>query len=205
MEAILKHVNEKLVNHNLILDNDAVEKEYQQVKSAWNGNLGLINKSIKFVIIGEATVCFDNYFYNPNADTTSFLNPNHFGCKTKPDLINFFNTNGVLVFDLYPLPLPTFIYDNVKFDCKNGEYLAALNNYYSELKKLINVNTKIIQRYSKLYSNKKKRCEWTVFMQNIGKKNDDYEPISSSHMGADQSKISEFLKLISDKNGKIDR
>lgn len=197
MEAILKHVNEKLANHNLILDIDAVENEYEKVKSAWNGNLGLINKPIKFVIIGEATVCFDNYFYNPNADTTSFLNPNHFGCKTKPDLINFFNTNGVLVFDLYPLPLPTFIYDNVKFDCKNGEYLAALNNYYSELKKLINVNTKIIQRYAKLYSEKKKRCEWSVFMKIIGKGNDDYMSISSSHMGANRDKISEFLKLIS--------
>jgi hypothetical protein len=204
MDAILEHVNEKLKNHNLSLDNDVVKDEYKKVKKAWDANLTFIKKPINYVIIGEATVSFDNYFYNPNADTTSFLNPIHFGFKTKTDLINFFNANGVLVFDLYPLPLSTFIYDSIKFDCSNKEYKEAIEKYFDNLKRLITPTTKIILRYAKLYSSKtkkgkkvvKKRCESLILMDCLGRKTSQFIPIYSTNMDASEALVKDVFKGI---------
>ncbi len=190
-EKILNHINEKLAGHHLTLDNKAVTNEYNKVKTAWDKNLKVIKRPIKYVIIGEATVSYDNYFYNRKGDTTSFLNPKHFGCKNKNELIDFFNNNGVLVFDLYPLPLSTFIYDNIKFDCNDNAYRAALESYYSVLKHRINDDTKIILRYAKL----KKRCESSIFMSTIDRKVLEFMDISSSNMGANQLKIKEYFLL----------
>lgn len=191
MENIINHINQKLANHHLTIDKDAVIYEYNEVKKAWNENLKSIKEPIEYVIIGEATVSSNNYFYNPKANSTSFLNPKHFGCENKDELIKFFNKNGVLVFDLYPLPLSTFIYDNIKFDCNDDAYRAALKSYYSVLKSKINDDTKIILRYAKL----KKRCESSIFMSTIDRKVLKFMDISSSNMGANQLKIKEYFLL----------
>jgi hypothetical protein len=206
MKDILNHVNEKLKKHNTQLDNNAVLTEYFQVKKAWDNAVKLIKQPIKFLIIGEATVSFDNYFYNEKSDTTPFLNPSYFNCKTKSELIQLFNKNGILVFDLYPLPLSTFIYDNLKFDCTELVYKSALEKYYNTAKTIINDDTKIILRYSKLYSIKKnkkgkekieKRNEWTIFMDHINKKEDDFQNISSGNQGSSKDKIKKiFTELI---------
>jgi len=202
MNAILKHVNEKLKEHNVQLDDNAVLNEYFQVKKAWDSIVKSISQPIKFLIIGEATVSFKNYFYNEKSDTTPFLNPVYFGCNSKPELIQLFNKNGILVFDLYPLPLSTFIYDNVKFDCKELAYKSALEKYYNTVKKIIDNETKIILRYTKLYSVKKnkkgkdkieKRNEWKIFMDYIKRKEDDFKNISSGNQGSSESKIKKIF------------
>lgn len=192
MENIINHINQKLANHHLTIDKDTMMNEYDEVKMAWDENLKSIKEPIEYVIIGEATCSFANYFYNPKANSTSFLNPKHFGCKNKGDLIKFFNKNGVLVFDLYPLPLSTFIYDNIKFDCNDSAaYRAALESYYSVLNPRINDDTKIILRYAKL----KKRCEWSIFMSTIGREVFKFMDISSSNMAANQLKIKKYFSL----------
>jgi hypothetical protein len=203
-EKILNHINEKLAGHHLTLDNKAVTDEYNKVKTAWDKNLKDIKRPIKYVIIGEATVSYDNYFYNRKGDTTSFLNPKHFGCKNKNELIDFFFKNDVLVFDLYPLTLSTFIYDNIKFDCSNKEYKEGIENYFNNLKKLINIDTKIILRYAKLYSTKikkgkeviEKRCEFEILMNYIGRETSCVMPIYSSNMSACEIKIKDVFKSI---------
>jgi hypothetical protein len=193
MEQILKHVNQALTGYNLVLDDIEVIKEYHQVFKEWNDVVKATNKPIKFLIIGEATTCSANYFYNINANTTSFLDPSHFEIDSKPKLIDFFKKEGILVFDLYPLPLPTFIYDNVKFDCCNSHYKMALDKYYEKLDDLITPKTIIVQRYSKLYSEKKKRCEWTIFMQKIGRKANKFETIAGNGMQANKVKIKDIF------------
>lgn len=196
MEIILNHVNEKLAQHHLSLDNNAVTREYQLVKEAWEDNLKSINKPIDYLIIGEATQSYENYFYNTNANTTSFLNPAHFGCKNKSDLINFFNKNGVLVFDLYPLPLSTFVYDNIKFDCSDNAYKDAMVEHFDSIKPLIHQNTNIVLRYSKLYCEKikngkviiEKRCEFELLMSHLKRGITDFSEISLN-ISASKEKI----------------
>jgi hypothetical protein len=73
----------------------------------------------------------------------------------------------------------------------------ALEKYYEKLDGLITPNTIIVQRYSKLYSKKKKRCEWTIFMQKIGRPVLNFETIAGKGMQANQEKIkSIFLNTL---------
>jgi hypothetical protein len=231
MKAILKHVNDKLAKHNLILDQDAVIKEYEQVKKVWDEIIKSIETPVNFLIVGEATVNWSNYFYNPEAPTTSFLTPSHFGIDNKKrkannktelndeksKLIDLFTKNKILVFDLYPLPLPTFIYDNIKFDCSmEDQYVIAMGKYYKESlieNKIINEKTVIVSRYAKFYKEKKnekgeivknkhenvvideKRFEWEIFMKTIDKKINDFKSIYGGY-NADPKKVSNVFKKI---------
>ncbi len=183
-----KFINEaelELSKSNLRLDREKIIREHELVINDWKVIVKNIKNPIKFLIVGEATVSYSNYFYNLKATKTPFLNPADFGCQNKTDLIRCFNSNGILVFDLYPLPLPTFIYDNVKFDCTNPNYCAELNNYYDSVKSLIDDETKIVLRYKKL----EKRCEWSIFLNHIDKANYKHDSIASQNMGASRKQI----------------
>jgi len=163
MKRILNHVNQKLREHKIELDLPAVEAELIQVTQRWEEVLASITKPIKYLIIGEATVSWANYFYNEDSKSTSFLSPTHFVAKGKKALIDFFNKNGVLVFDLYPLPLPPWIYKNIKFDCKDAMYRKELIDYYQLVKDKINSETIIVLRYKGLEN----RCEFKLFKEII--------------------------------------
>jgi hypothetical protein len=217
MEAILKHVNEKLKKHNLQIIEKDVLNEHQMVIEAWKKVSESIAKPVKFLIVGEATTSWDNYFYNPDAKTTNFLSPSHFGFKGKNELIRFFKQKGVLVFDLYPLPLPTFIYDNIKFDSEfNSPYVDALIKYYEESlidNRIINSETVIVSRYAKFYKEKKdknnqviknksgnvvldeKRFEWEVFMKIMNRKVFDFKHIFGGY-SAEANKVEDVFKNI---------
>ena len=163
MERILNHINQKLREHKIVLDVPAVEAELIQVTQRWEEVLASITKPIKYLIIGEATVSWANYFYNEEAKPTSFLNPSHFVKKNKADLIKSFKRRCILVFDIYPLPLPTFIYENIKFDCKDAMYRKELIDYYQLVKDKINSETIIVLRYKGLEN----RCEFKLFKEII--------------------------------------
>jgi hypothetical protein len=150
MERILNQINQKLREHKIELDILAVQAEYLQVHHKWLQVVNSIKAPIKYLIIGEATVSWANYFYNEQAKTTSFLNPSHFDKTNKADLIKYFKRRRILVFDLYPLPLPTFIYDNIKFDCSDSLYNQALKEYFDQVEPFIDDKTKIVIRYTKL-------------------------------------------------------
>lgn len=233
MKEILKHVNEKLKEHNIKLIEKEVIDEHDSVMEKWNEIIKTLSTPIDFLIVGEATVNFKNYFYNPKAPITSFLTPSHFGIecqkkkgkkependKCKSKLIELFNQNKILVFDLYPLPLPTFIYDNIKFDCLlEHEYVQAMTNYYKNNltdNNIINENTVIVSRYAKFYKEKKdnqgqvvldkndavkldeKRFEWGIFMDAINRKHNDFQSIHGSYT-ADSEKIKSVFKKIFD-------
>jgi hypothetical protein len=217
MEAILKHVNEKLKKHKLQLIEEDVVKEHNKVMDAWKNVIENITKPVDFLIVGEATTSWDNYFYNPAAKTTNFLSPSPFGFESKAELISFFKEKGVLVFDLYPLPLPTFIYDNIKFDCElNSPYVNALIKYYEESllnNKIIDSETVIVSRYAKFYKEKQdknnqviknkygevvldeKRFEWEVFMKIINRKVFDFKHIFGRY-SAEANKVEDVFKNI---------
>lgn len=203
MKRLIEKMNTKLLKHSLILDEERVLNEYARVEQAWTDIINQAHTPVKFLIIGEATRTYGNYFYNLNSDETSFLRPNQFDCKTKPELIDLFQANGVLVFDLYPLPLPTFIYDNVSFDCNDPEYEKLLIEYYSDkLSGLIDQNTRIVLRYIKL----SERPEWKLFinfLENRGVtvteviENGNTRPLNiSGSISADKTKIRDIFNSI---------
>jgi|GEM_PF-2411488 len=210
MIELVANMNEILINHNLLLDEEGVLNEYEQVEEAWNKRANQLPNPlnqdkplIKYLIIGEATVSYANYFYNPHSPETAFLRARHFNCITKPELINLFQANSVLVFDLYPLPLPTFIYDNVKFDCTDPDYVRLLNEYYeAKLGGRIDKNTKVVLRYIKLW----KRCEWKIFVDFFSRhgatvttviENENERPLNiSGNIGADENKIRNIFDAI---------
>lgn len=189
MERILNHINQKLREHKIELDVPAVEAELIQVTQRWEEVMASITKPIKYLIIGEATVNWANYFYNEQAKITSFLNPLHFNKKNKAELIAYFRKEGILVFDLYPLPLPTFIYDNIKFDCSNVLYNEALSEYFSLVINLLNDETKVVIRYSKL----KYRCEYKLLTNLIG--SIPIDSIAGKKRAADKEKIKNIFGI----------
>lgn len=190
----MRHVNQALSQHNLQLINHEVLHQYRLIMNRWDEIIEGFNGPVNFLIVGEATVSWENYFYNSEANTTSFLNPTHFGCQNKEQLIDCFNQNGILVFDLYPLQLPTFIYDKVSFNCANQEYSEALQEFYQTILPQIDENTQIVQRYSKLNN----RCEWVLFMNTICRDVNNFLSIAIRNMPADANLINEIFGNIAD-------
>jgi len=164
-ENTIKLLNKKLGENNIKLLEQKILNEWNEVEEHFVKRLNEY-QSIKIVLLGEATVNSKNYLLNTNSNiTTSFLEPNHFGKETKEELNKFLIDNGIFPFDLYAVPLPTFIYDNIKFKFNTNEenqlYTDHLKEHFDKLKSKIGENqVQLIMRYSKL----KKRREWKLFI-----------------------------------------
>lgn len=164
-ENTIKLFNKKLSENNIKLLEQKILNEWNEVEEHLVKRLNEY-QSIKIVLLGEATVNSKNYLLNTNSNiTTSFLEPNHFGKETKEELNKFLIDNGIFPFDLYAVPLPTFIYDNIKFKFNTNEenqlYTDHLKEHFDKLKSKIGENQmQLIMRYSKL----KKRREWKLFI-----------------------------------------
>lgn len=197
MKHIINHINSILNKFHFQFDSEVLNQEYFNIKVSFEENLAKVKEKgpIKFVIIAEAPLSSSQYFYNSQSCSTSFLNPAYFNCENHKALREYFVENGIVVFDLYPIPLPTFIYDNVKFNCKEIDYSDSLVDYYNAFKKEINDETKFILRYSKLKSYKKKRCEWDLFLKTMNLQNQCITSISSKNVGASEDKIKEIFKI----------
>ena len=165
-QDVLSLLNEKLSDNNIQLLEENILKEWVTVEGYFNKRLEKYT-SIKIVLLGEATVNAKNYLLNQDSViTTSFLEPNHFGQETKQELNQFLIENGILPFDLYAVPLPTFIYDNIKFKFNDEKtdklYIEHLHKHFFTLKqKIVPNQVKLIMRYTKL----KKRREWKLFKE----------------------------------------
>jgi hypothetical protein len=147
-------------------------EDYIKICKLWENNRLRITTPIKFIILAEAPISYDNYFYNPIAKPTQFLNPNDFKASNKQNLIKLFQRKGIVVVDLYPFALATFIYKQGKFNFKETGYQNALEIYYSKIIRFLRLNkkTQIILRYSGL----KNRCEFKLFMQLMKRSEPDH-------------------------------
>ena len=165
------------------LDANALHKTYIKVAQHWEKEANKFSKPVTFLIIGEATQNLGNYFYNLLAKITPFLTPSHFNCSSKEELIIKLRELDTLIFDLYPLPLPTPYYHKSKVKHSIG-YEKYMTEYFKEaLDGKVDENTIIVVRYSKLL----KRKEWgyfNKFWSNSIKKNSEikiyYETIAGS-------------------------
>ncbi len=132
-----------------------------QVSVTWTTKADEVKGPIKYLIIGEATQNLDNYFYNPNAKTTPFLSPSHFGCSSKSELLQKLEDLNAMVFDLYPLAIATSYYDK-KAITHSPLFKGLMMDYFKlHLDGRINQETQIVVRYAKLFN----RIEWDYFKE----------------------------------------
>lgn len=182
-------IQTKLKEYRFQLMENEVTKEQALVEAAWTKALMKIKKPARFVIVGEATTSFDNYIYNPASPKTSFLFPSMFGCKDKAEMLQLFENNGILVFDLYPFPLPTFVYDLLKIGSLKGME-HHLTPHFNKLKDAINEETQFVIRYKKLT----KRPEWGIFKEMFG--NRGYRCIGGSNQSANLAEIKDIFRSL---------
>lgn len=141
-------------NHQIQLIKNYYQKEADKIEAKWDqivNQFKIINDPFKLVIVGEAPLSFDKYFYNKPA---GFLNglKNHYSVKlnrklTNEDFISVLNYNGIILLDIFKYPLPSNIFANNFTDFIDTTYIE--NKMYS-LKPLLNNQTKFIFRYKML-------------------------------------------------------
>lgn len=159
-------INEKLSEFNLSILEDSAIAEWEAVERIFQEKVKQYG-DVNYIILGEAPINAKNFVLDDSSPINAkFLEPSHFGLQTRAELNEFMKANGILPFDLYPLPLPTFIYDKVTFKFQDKKtdnlYKDLLSEHWSILKSIITsqgMKPELIIRYKKL----DKRREWKLF------------------------------------------
>ena len=129
------------LNEQILAINTCIEEEI----NLWVNN----NQTIRLIILGEAPLSFNKFFYNTQGN---FLNGlKDFYNTTNPNLKDVLRQNGIFVLDTYKFPIKPGYYDRVDGAVLFDE--IYLNNKFQELRNfgLVNDNTKIVFRYKKLF------------------------------------------------------
>lgn len=198
--AYINLINSKLNEQGLLIIEEKAIAEWDAIERVFSDKIQQYEE-VKYVILGEAPINAKNFVLdNSSPISARFLQPIDFGFETRIDLNDFMCKNGILPFDLYPLPLPTFLYDNITFKYRDSnaelQYHTFLKEYWSQLESKIQSQKKqpeLIIRYAKLY----KRIEWKLFTEkfaslfsNTSKPHD----ISKSY-GADRNEIAKIFNI----------
>ncbi len=129
-----------------LADIKCIEKCYHQEISKWKND-------IKLLILAEAPTSCKKYFYNKNCGNLLTSLRKFFNLPDNKKLLVVLRKKGILVLDIYELPLDPTIYNA---DAKSGHYdLFDLNYFCGKLiqltkAQLLTRNTRIVFRYKKL-------------------------------------------------------
>ena len=136
------------------LFNGEMQKEIEAIDKRWEQELGKYKTPLKLIILAEAPLSFERYFYNKQFTFLDSLR-SFWKLKLNADLPARMIKEGILLLDLYPFPIPSNFYkkdtNNILFD----------DNYLSKklalLKKegLIDDQTHLTFRYKALVKTKK--------------------------------------------------
>lgn len=140
-------------------DDESILKDYEKVHEAFLVNLSNnknTKREIRCLVIGEAPQSYEKYFYNTekNKDTPflrrKVLFPDPKGEPLeKADILKFLASKGIMIVDLYPLPLDSFYYKHPNFyDRKELE--SYWGGIMKELSGMVSQKCKIAVRYNKL-------------------------------------------------------
>jgi hypothetical protein len=124
---------------------ECVEAFYQAELDHWNHG----NYQVKLLILGEAPLSCDKYFYGRNRGNYLSGLRTHLGV-TLPNLLSALREKGILAIDLYQEPRPTFEYDN---DLANTLYdQLYVKDRIDELSRrgLLSDSAQAVYRYKKL-------------------------------------------------------
>jgi hypothetical protein len=167
-----------------------------QVSEIWTNTADKMQSPLEYVIIGEATQNLENYFYNSSTKTTPFLTPSHFGCANKQELLMKLSALKALVFDLYPLAIPTEYYDKKAIPHSVSLEVLMKDYFKTHLHGRINEDTVIVVRYAKLF----KRIEWRYFTEFLQKEfgkvpTNPVHSIAGKANFADREKVKDGFRL----------
>lgn len=153
LEKIIKdyqtNINNKQGNFvNTTLNTNNVIDEYNKVDEFYKTESSKIKNPIKIILACEAPRSAKNYIYNINGETTKtgqptdFLKPAHLNCEkdNKVEMLKYLGSKGVLIFDIYPLPFPSFIYNEYDLSSKHfSDDLNIYNDFWDEKLKGISI------------------------------------------------------------------
>ncbi len=128
---------------------DIVDVLFQKECEKWSTQ----NLKCKLLILGEAPLSSEKYFYNKKTGTyLSFLKQHYTNAKQlkDSDYRDYLRVKGILSLDIYRFPLPTQFYDNDKklilFD---NQFISGRINNLIDLNIITN-QTIFTYRYKKL-------------------------------------------------------
>ncbi len=140
-------------------------QDYQYVQKAFEDNLDMLSgkgQKIRCLIIGEAPQSYEKYFYNPgNKKDTAFLRKRSLlnaldepaRTLNKTEMLYILASKGILIVDLYPLPLDSYYYKDISY--YDSE---ELQNYWSDIVRKLNgliaQDCMLAVRYNKLANTK---------------------------------------------------
>ncbi len=132
------------------------------------------NYTIRLIILGEAPLSFDYFFYNKQRSFLTGLN--EFYKTTNPNLKNVLRQNGVFILDTYRFPIKTKYYDSSAGGILFDE--IYFNEKFQQLRELglIDDNTKIVFRYKKLFKRNYIMVNKNILNKHI--KNANKNPVS---------------------------
>lgn len=132
------------------------------------------NYTIRLIILGEAPLSFDYFFYNKQRTFLTGLK--EFYKTTNPNLKNVLRQNGVFILDTYRFPIKTKYYDSSAGGILFDE--IYFNEKFQQLRELglIDDNTKIVFRYKKLFKRNYIMVNKNILNKHI--KNANKNPVS---------------------------
>lgn len=130
-----------------------VSDEQKKCDEKWKKEVDLISKPLKLVIIAEAPLSFNSFFYNKEANFLKGLK-DYYGLKEEL-LVNKMRENGILIFDIYQYPIPSKYYkDDKEGVLYDSDYIEKKLSYLKDEKKLLNNDTIFAFRYKMLIDRK---------------------------------------------------
>lgn len=179
---------------------DHVREDYGKARDAFKKAIDRFKKvpgSVKSIILGEAPVSFDDYFYNlENKKKSPFIRSGDFeepdNNITKEEMINILTKAGILIVDVYPLPLPSRFYrGGVFYD------LGELERYWEELcedlKGIVDKRAGLYRRYKGIPDSEQLKAIKSIFVEHLGIADSEIKSLASTHMGINRK---EFRKLL---------
>ncbi len=132
------------------------------------------NYTIRLIILGEAPLSFDYFFYNKQRTFLTGLK--EYYKTTNPNLKNVLRQNGVFILDTYRFPIKTKYYDSSAGGILFDE--IYFNEKFQKLRELglIDDNTKIVFRYKKLFKRNYIMINKNILNKHI--KNANKNPVS---------------------------
>lgn len=180
-----------------IPDETSILNDHQKVQDDFNLILSRIDK-IKWVIVAEAPQSHLGYIYNPdNQNESVFLRstdlPEHLISSKKEKLIDTLIDYGILIIDLYPLPLPSAFYADTSF-YHPDDLVSYWNSIISRIGSKVSENPRIALRYKKFDGNKIFENFKELFFEKFPSNNENVHCFAGTNMALDKAKFSQLFK-----------
>jgi hypothetical protein len=132
--------------------NQELSNQIERIRDKWEEVVKKHHNTLRLIILAEAPLSFEKYFYN---NTGTFLNglKIYYALNKNSALPEKMLEEGILLLDIYELPIPTEYY---KRDKKNSLFNKDFfEERIRKINELVGVETRFVFRYKQLFEKKK--------------------------------------------------